>query len=67
MMIVRVENQSVWGAITKDLFNEPMKWSSNKSGKMVIYATYGIFKQMKWSEMDYISDNTSVQDKIGTV
>ncbi len=43
-------------SITRDLFNDPMRWSSNKSGKMVIYATYGIFNQMKWSEMDYISD-----------
>ncbi len=51
-------------SITKDLFNDPIKWSKNKTGKMVIYATYGIFNQKKWTDMDYISDKPEMANVI---
>ena len=51
-------------SITKDLFNKPIEWSHNKTGKMVIYATYGIFNQKKWSEMDKISDKPEMANVI---
>ena len=61
-----VDGKPVGGdwSITKDLFNEPIKWSYNKTGKMVIYATYGIFNQKKWSEMDYIYDKPEMANVI---
>lgn len=51
-------------SITKDLFKDPIKWSKNKTGKMVIYATYGIFNQKKWADMDYISNKPEMANVI---
>lgn len=47
-------------SITKDLFNSPYKFGTNKTGEMVIYSTYGIINNKKWADMDYLYDDDSI-------
>ena len=51
-------------SITKDLFNEPMKFVKGKTGRMIGYVSYGILNEKKWNEIDYFEDNPNVAEFI---